>query len=325
VTGRTDGARRALRPLPAWIALWTSVGAHAQLLWLGAWLGGNPIAGGEAGDRGAGGDTIEITVVRGEQRPGASAPPPEEPRPAAPEEAPRPAAAPAPVITARRAPRERAREATPQDTAAPSTPTEEPRAAEQTAPDTAQAGASGDADRASQGRAEGADVAAVILGSVGIGAASSEHSRALLEQALACDDPIEGVWVAHRYSPEFHDWARMTLRIERDGEQLRGTIISRSWSGRASDRRPPPCAPGAHDMTVRMEAHGTLRGDRMVFGADTHELLRADCPSTFFSYNPDRFSGTVDPVREEIAAVNNDGGRDVDAPYRFRRTSCLQH
>src|SRR5690606_32461469 len=100
----------------------------------------------------------------------------------------------------------------------------------------------GDSDADRSGRAAGDQVAAVILGSVGLGGPSS--SRAILEGSLGCDDPIEGIWTAHRYSPARRDWARMSLRIEREGDELRGTITSRVWSGLPSDRRPLPCAPG---------------------------------------------------------------------------------
>jgi hypothetical protein len=181
----------------------------------------------------------------------------------------------------------------------------------------------GDSDTTGSGRAPGEDVAAMILGSAGwLGSDSS--ARAFLERALECGDPIEGRWVAYRYSPEFRDWARFTLDIERVGDALRGTILSRTWSGGASDRRPPPCRPGRHDVTVRMNARGSFRAGRFSFGADSYEIVRVDCAPPFFAYNPDHFTGTVDPIRNEIDALNNDGGRDVNAPYRFRRVACLE-
>jgi hypothetical protein len=71
-----------------------------------------------------------------------------------------------------------------------------------------------------------------------------------------------------------------------------------------------------------MRATGNLIGDRMAFGASTHEVTRVDCASSFFSYNPDHFSGSVDPLADRMHTVNNDGGRDVNAPYEFHRTSC---
>ena len=164
--------------------------------------------------------------------------------------------------------------------------------------------------------------AALILGSTGRLSGESVRASALLGESLACDDPIAGVWVAHRYSPEYRDWARFTLRINRDGTSLDGTIVARMWRGLASDRRPPACTAEGWDYTVTMRATGNLLGDRMAFGASTHEVTRIDCASRFFSYNPDHFSGRVDPLADRMLTVNNDGGRDVDAPYEFHRTGC---
>ena len=42
-------------------------------------------------------------------------------------------------------------------------------------------------------------------------------------------------------------WEGLGVPFDREGEQLRGTIVSRTWTGQASDRRPPACAEGSHD------------------------------------------------------------------------------
>jgi hypothetical protein len=164
--------------------------------------------------------------------------------------------------------------------------------------------------------------AALILGSAGRLSGESIRASALLGENLACEDPIAGTWVAYRYSPEFRDWARFTLRVVREGTSLDGTIVARMWRGLPSERRPPPCSADGWDYTVTMRATGNLIGDRMAFGATTHEVTRVDCASSFFSYNPDHFSGSVDPLADRMHTVNNDGGRDVNAPYEFHRTSC---
>lgn len=139
---------------------------------------------------------------------------------------------------------------------------------------------------------------------------------------MQCDDPVAGVWRAQKYNPRWNDWARFTLRVRREGSRLEGTITTRLWNGGRFDSSPPPCRLGAHDYTVRMRAQGSVDGRRIDFGARTYRVLRAHCPSPFFDYNPDHFSGTVDPARNEFQSVNNDGGRDVDTPYVFRRTGC---
>ena len=89
-------------------------------------------------------------------------------------------------------------------------------------------------------------------------------------------------------------------------------------------RRPPPCRPDGYDQTYRMVASGTIHDDEFSFGATTHQLVRTDCPSLMItSYAPDRFRGTVDEMREVLDTLNNDGRYDIDAPYTFRRTACL--
>ncbi len=292
------------------------------------WRGGPPGAGGERGRAGAGDLVVEIAVLAA--RSSAVLPPTPlvdaartgpEPTTASREEVPRARR----VLTAP----ERAEPASSAPTgaslAATPMPTDEDAAsmrAQASAAPAASSSGSPSEGASHSGRAPGSDaVGALILGSVGVGSAEGA-SRALLERALRCDDPITGTWVAHRYSPEFHDWARMTMMIRRDGERLTGHILSRAWSGQASDRRPPACTPGGHDVTVLMEAHGRLRGTDFVFGADTHSIARVDCPSSLFSYNPDTFRGQLEPAGECLDTLNNDGGRDVDAPYRFRRTAC---
>lgn len=333
----STGARvKEFQRLPGWLALWVSVSFHAIVLGYAVWIGdgGSPLGGGEGGLAGAGGDTIEVSVIEGRLLP-----PIEDRSEAATDREPaiEERAQARPVIAAReRGQRaiEREQERTiergaPSAEMVSSVPAATGRSqsggAEGAAERPESGGAEGGAERSESGRAAGdSEAAAVILGSVGLGS-GGPGARALLERALACGDPIEGVWVAHRYSPEFHDWARMTLRIEREGERLSGTIRSRAWSGLATDRRPPQsCAADAHDVTVRMLARGWIRGEHISFGADTHEIERTDCASSFFAYNPDHFTGRLDSLREEIDALNNDGGRDVNAPYRFRRVACLE-
>jgi hypothetical protein len=333
------GQSARLRPSPLSLALAGSLALHGLAFISLAVLGGGARAGGERGVLGAGGDTIEIAVARvapataeaGTVAPRAPAPDSGERSVDAPRE-PEPSAAvlavmPSPRAEAPTEPRVQARperRAGPRRERASGAAPAEATAAEAGeaagADAAANAPSAGDDDATNRGLAAGADAAALILGGVGLG--DDTRARGLLERAIRCDDPIAGTWVSYRYSPEFHDWARFTLRIEREGETLRGTITARMWSGRASDRRPPPCVAGGFDVTVRMLARGMIRDQRFSFRADTYEILRIDCPSPFFAYNPDHFSGTVDPARDELDTVNNDGGRDVNAPYRFRRTGC---
>lgn len=312
---------QALRLMPAWVALLLSVAIHLHLMFFGLGIfGGSPHAGGEQGLIGAGGDSVEITVV------GADAPPPSipaqplTPLPTEPDSEPENRRQSHSRRTLTSAERDHRAAGDDEDqgiqgSEAPNAPQLAEALPEQPLP------LPTGSDRERTGRAAGDDAASVILGSVGLGGGQSA-SRSLLERALTCDDPIEGVWVAHRYSPARRDWGRMTLRIEREGDELRGTITSRVWSGLPSDRRPLPCALGRFDVTVRMPARGRIDGDRFSFGASSYEVTRVDCPSPGFMYYPDSFRGRVDPLRDEMNVLNNDGHVEFDAPYRFRRTSC---
>lgn len=161
-----------------------------------------------------------------------------------------------------------------------------------------------------------------ILGSTGRLEGDSVRTSAVLGEALSCDDPIVGTWTSYRYSPEYRDWARFTLRIRREGAGLAGTIVTRIWRGLPSERRPPPCTADGWDYTVTMRATGNLMGDQFSFAARTQSVTRVDCASSYFAYNPDHFTGQLDAFAERLLTVNNDGGRDVNAPYEFRRTRC---
>ncbi len=208
----------------------------------------------------------------------------------------------------------------------PSTSTSSDRASASSATTPTLAAQGTGAESTDSGRLGGLDDArlrALLSGSVG-GALgeSSLGNVAILEEASRCPDPVAGTWTAHRYSPEFRDWARFTLSITRHGDDLRGTIRTRMWRGMASDTRPPPCTPGGWDYTVEMTAHGSVHDESFDFGATEHHIARVECASPTFGYNPDHFSGTFDVERDMLHTTNNDGGRDVNAAYNFRRSSC---
>jgi hypothetical protein len=73
-----------------------------------------------------------------------------------------------------------------------------------------------------------------------------------------------------------------------------------------------------------MDGNGMLTdGNRVRFSAIEARVARAYCRLAGFRYNPDEFSGVIDGERQEFNSVNNDGERDVNAPYVFRRIGCL--
>ena len=163
----------------------------------------------------------------------------------------------------------------------------------------------------------------MVLGSLGLPGVDSSGARQALVESLTCRDPVAGTWEARRYSPRYHDWALFTLHIRHATEnRLRGTITARMWSGSASDTVPPVCGPLTHDYTVRMDAAGHFDGRQFYFAAASgHRVIRATCPAPGFAYNEDRFRGSL-AAPEVLDTVNNDGGREINAPYRFRRVSC---
>lgn len=142
---------------------------------------------------------------------------------------------------------------------------------------------------------------------------------------MTCKDPVVGVWESLKYNPMLGEWVRFSLAIHRSSSgAISGTILSHTWSGNAFDRTPPPCTRGAFDMTVSMSASGRDDGTGGIsFGSSRYTLLSSKCYAPESTYAPDSFSGKIDPARQEFQSVNNDGANDVNAPYVFRRTGCL--
>jgi hypothetical protein len=157
---------------------------------------------------------------------------------------------------------------------------------------------------------------------------------ALVPGAVRCDDPVQGTWVSREYFPEYGDWYRFELSVQRatDGS-LSGAIRSRSWSGTNEDATPPACAEaageeeseGSFDWSVRMTASGRLDGASFeLAGEHDVELEASRCgPSEVGArYNPDHFTGHLLDDGMRLVAVNNDGGRSANELHLFHRVSC---
>lgn len=154
------------------------------------------------------------------------------------------------------------------------------------------------------------------------------EQRAMLPRAARCRDPVAGTWRAHKYDPSSDDWVMFTLRIQRHPDnRLQGSITARVWGVGAEYSSPPGrCLsdPNSLDYLVTMDGNGMLTdGNRVRFSATEARVARAYCRSATFRYNPDEFSGVIDNDRQEFNSVNNDGERDRNAPYVFRRIGCL--
>jgi hypothetical protein len=156
--------------------------------------------------------------------------------------------------------------------------------------------------------------------------ASVEEQRRRLPPPAKCDDPVEGEWRSHQYNPMYRDWSQFTLTVRRKApgsKELTGTIKNRFWTGTPSEVQPPPCRPGLRHYVVSMPAYGTIEGHRIFFGSRTWQIEQRLCGG-MFGYNPDNFTGVIDPAIQEFQSVNNDGGRAVNEPTVFRRVSCFE-
>jgi len=153
-----------------------------------------------------------------------------------------------------------------------------------------------------------------------------EEQRARLPPPAECSDNVEGVWVSLRYEENWGEWYEYTLNVRRAQEGsnlLVGDIVSHYWYGRAGDTTPPPCRAGGFETIVKMPAAtGKNEGQAIELGATRYETERDVC-GVPHGYNPDHFSGTIDPDRQEFQSVNNDGGKAVNDPVVFRRVKCF--
>lgn len=159
--------------------------------------------------------------------------------------------------------------------------------------------------------------------------ANVQEQRQRLPPPAFCTDPVAGIWMSHKFSPEYADWYIFTLKIERkpgSTTELVGEIESHSWSGSATDEEPPPCRIGLDHWTVLMTAKGHAKPDgNILFGGTSWRPVQAYCGQSpgRGQYNLDNFSGIIDPKIQEFQSVNNDGGRMVNDPMVFRRVRCL--
>ncbi|MFO0658761.1 MAG: hypothetical protein U0165_02860 [Polyangiaceae bacterium] len=158
--------------------------------------------------------------------------------------------------------------------------------------------------------------------------ATVEEQRARLPQPAVCQDPVEGVWLSHQYEPRLLQWYLITLNIRREspeGTKLVGDIVSHFWDGITKDEQPPPCTVGRLHAQVLMPATGKFENGKLEFNGGPWKPFPHPCdpPARRVIYNPDSFSGTVDPDRQEFQSLHNDGGVSVNIPTVFRRIKCF--
>lgn len=156
--------------------------------------------------------------------------------------------------------------------------------------------------------------------------ASIEEQRARLPPPATCDDPVEGEWRGKKWEGRYGNWFAVVLAVRRaapGSNILTGSISARIWYATERDVEPPPCNPSIRrDYSVEMPAAGSIEGNAIRFGASTYRITAIHCGSVEH-YNPDNFSGAIDPSIQEFQSVNNDGGRAVNDPMVFRRVRCF--
>jgi len=155
-----------------------------------------------------------------------------------------------------------------------------------------------------------------------------EEQRHRLPPPAKCQDPVEGVWMSHKFEAHFvpTEWYIFTLEIHRKSpgsNELTGTMLSHFWLGGPGDQNPPPCRPGRFEYVVRMPAEGTVtNGDQILFKGLSWRYDAKIC-GMGAAYNIDKFTGKIDAKIQEFQSVNNDGGRSVNDPMVFRRVKCF--
>jgi len=160
--------------------------------------------------------------------------------------------------------------------------------------------------------------------------ATIAEQRARLPPPAECgDDVVQGIWKSHKFDERYGEWVIFTLEVHRlsdEPSRLRGLITNHSWNGSKDQAEPPPCGPGQREWMVETDALGSVDpGGRIRFsGVGDWRLRQQVCPGNMWGgYNLDNFDGTIDSALNEFQTQNNDGGRDVNEPYVFRRVSCF--
>jgi hypothetical protein len=161
---------------------------------------------------------------------------------------------------------------------------------------------------------------------------SIEDQRARLPPAPnadACDDPVAGEWLGQQYNPRSVSWQRYRLSIRRaqpGSARLVGEVRVHFWNGPPAQVTPlATCGPGQQSAEVIQPAEGAIDGFALRFGGTSWRLGQVFCNGAGpVGYNPDRFTGTVDPRIQEFQSVNNDGGTAVNEPVVFRRIACTE-
>jgi hypothetical protein len=156
--------------------------------------------------------------------------------------------------------------------------------------------------------------------------ATVAEQRARLPPPAECESPIEGKWKAIVFSSNDFSWYEFILEVRHVPEnkaQLTGMIYVDTWLGGPEQSEPGPC--NGRRYKGKMAGSGNFADGQVAFGGGDFQLVEILCgdSATSVGYNPDQFTGRIEPERQEFQSVNNDGGNAVNEPTVFRRIACF--
>ena len=156
--------------------------------------------------------------------------------------------------------------------------------------------------------------------------ATVAEQRARLPPPAECESPIEGKWKAIVFSSNDFSWYEFILEVRHvpeDKSRLTGMIYVDTWLGGPEQSEPGPCR--GRRYKGKMDGTGSFTDGQVTFGGGAFQLVEVICGDQYTSvgYNPDQFTGRVEPDRQEFQSVNNDGGNAVNEPTVFRRIGCF--
>jgi hypothetical protein len=153
--------------------------------------------------------------------------------------------------------------------------------------------------------------------------ATVAEQRARLPPAAECESPVAGKWKALAYAPRTRSWYEFTLEVhedEKDKTQLSGMIYVEAWEG--PENTPEPPVPCVDRFRGKMPGSGSFINGQVAFSGGQFTMIETVCGG-IGRYNPDNFTGKLEPELHEFQAVNNDGGMAVNDPTVFRRIKCF--
>jgi len=139
-----------------------------------------------------------------------------------------------------------------------------------------------------------------------------------------CPDPIAGVWKARVWREDADEWDEVMLTIERAGATLRGDMVVTTWDGDQAQTEPPRCPDGLPAISrVAEQARGSFDDGHVDFaGEDPRRVILPCGVAPGGRYNPDHFTGELDPDSARLILMNDDGNVDQGRPHVFTRTRC---